>query len=225
MNFKPQKFRLVPFPKEYAPDSVYQFTETLRELARTSRDPILVDCQHIQMIYSGGLGILINGYKFCNEHKIFFGLVHINDIIRTIIYSTNLNKVINVFSTTLEFEILDNEEKNIGTKIPPFDFHYQEKKISGINLYICHGIMFLDPTVDQLAQSLSHLDKAIFDFGQLTYVDIDCIQIFKEFSKRSKMYVLHLSDFMAEEFKLHDLYDQLLLRDSLNTILAENLQA
>jgi anti-anti-sigma factor len=215
MTFTPRNYRLISFPSEYSPDSVYKFTEDLRDLAQSSADPILVDCQKIKMIYSGGLGILINGYKFCNERKIYFGIVNVNDTVRNVIRSTNLHKILNLFPTILEFEVLEMDAAGIGTKVPPLEFSFEVKTSGHVHVYTCKGIMFDGNVFQNLKKSLATATTAIFDLTNLSFLESDCIPIFESFLVKNKLVIVGMNTIIEDEFRLFDLLEKIQIQPSL----------
>lgn len=215
MIFKPRTYHLISFPSEYSPDSVYKFTEELRELAQKSADPILIDCQNVKMIYSGGLGVLINGYKFCNERKIYFGIVNVNDTVRNVIRSTNLHKILNLFSTILEFEVLEMDNSEISTKVPPLEFSFEEKNIQGIQIYTCKGVMFEGPVFQKLKLSMEKSGTAIFNFSSLSFLESDCMPVFEDFLNMGKLVVVGMNSIVEDEFKLFDLIEKVTIKNSM----------
>ena len=163
MNNQNKKFRLIHLPEESSHEEVNQFNEQMDNLIKTNGMPIIVNCENIEMVYSSGLGILIDAYKKCNKEKVLFAVVNVNSAILSTINSTRLNKVINVFPTLEEYEISEFEDGLVGTKVPPLDFSYEEANLKGHKLFTCKGVMCEGPTMNQLLNSLRGLNAVVFN--------------------------------------------------------------
>jgi|GEM_PF-6041077 len=219
MTFESIKYRTLAFPTEYTPDSIYKFTETLRELCQSSHDAILIDCQQIKMVYSGGLGILINAYKFCTEKEIYFGVVNVSESLTHVLHSTNLNKILNIFSTILEFEVMAPRENAVNRTSQLPEFTFETKTHSGIHIYICKGIMSDGVTFQTLRQGLELAETALLDFGALSYLEAECMPLFENFSNKNRLLVVGMNSIVEDEFRLFDLLDRLEVHPNLASAL------
>ena len=101
MNEEIKNFRLIAHPDENSIEEVELFNQHLEKVINESKLPIVVDFDNIEMVFSSGLGILIDAYKKCNKEKILFAVVNINSAVQKIIETTRLNTILNVYNTAM----------------------------------------------------------------------------------------------------------------------------
>ncbi len=217
MNAFSNNYRLIAFPQEFSLMDITKFKEKLKTYAKAGTEPILVDCGNVEMIYSSGLGVIINGYKFCNDSKIYYGLVNVKEYVQKVITATNLHKILNVFPTLEEFELLELNDSLVGTKVPPLDFSYEEKTIEGKPLLACKGVMCEGSVFNKLLKSVSGKKQILFDFTELSFIDAECLDVFKGICSTSDIYIVGLNEILEDELKLFEILEKTKVRETLES--------
>jgi len=170
------------------------------------------------MIFSSGLGLLIDSYKKCNKFKVLFSVVNINAAIETVIHSAQIHKVIDVYNTLEEYEISEYEDGSVGTRVPPLDFSYEESDYLGYLFLICKGVMCEGPILNQLINTLKKHSTAIFDFSGLGFIDADCLDEIASLCQTITLFVYGANDIIKDEFKTFNINNHIHIKASMDEI-------
>ncbi len=211
-------YRLIDFPSEFSPDEIHLFEDHLKQLVSNSGKPVLINCEDVDMMYSSGLSVLVSAYKVCNQLKIYFGVVNINKTVRSIIESAKLDDVFSIYNTLEEYEISEMDDGAVGTKVPPLDFSYEEIILRNQPLFVCKGVMNEGEVFNSMFRAASKSGIAIFDFKYLNFIDADCLEEFSRLCENTRTYIVHASEIVKDEFKLFEIENNIIIKDSLEEV-------
>ncbi len=92
------------------PDAITMYDNKEIELKignslRDRKDHVVLDFSHTRAVYSSGLGLMIRIRRFVTERGGTLSLVNVSEPIGKMFSALNIDKVFNIFTTDVEFEI------------------------------------------------------------------------------------------------------------------------
>ena len=156
------------------PDAISMYNS--RELEKTvvgnleKETSVVLDFSKTQNLFSSGLGLIIRIRKFVGEKNGVMSLVNVSEKMRDLFSAMNLNKVLTIYATDVEFEISRNDiwekraaDHNLGflfvaqieNKI--FRINISGEMVDGANFDLCEKFQ-PSPTIAIYIIDLSNLD-------------------------------------------------------------------
>jgi anti-anti-sigma factor len=159
------------------PDAISMYNS--RELEKTITGNLIdganvvLDLSRTRNLFSAGLGLIIRIRKTVGENNGAMCLVNVNEKMRDVLLALNLNKVLTIYATDVEFEISRNDiwQKHVADNSLGFLFVAQiENQIYRINI---SGEMVKGANLDLCEKFLPSPTIAIYiiDLSNLELID------------------------------------------------------
>jgi anti-anti-sigma regulatory factor len=169
----------------------------IRAFLSPENNNLVLDLSKTTALYSSGIGLFIRLQRLAKELNSSLSMVNISKKMREIIKNLNLDKVFNVYSTDVEFEISKENvwEKKCSQEGNPFLFVVQIEDglyrltFSG-QMTSLHDLSAIsefrpDPTVTVLVLDLENLE-VIDTYGAQVFIDF--IEHIQHIGKKSVIY-------------------------------------
>ena len=82
-----------------------EIEQKIGQQLRDRKDNVVLDFSNTRAVYSSGLGLMIRIRRFVTERGGTLSLVNVSDSIHEMFTALNINKVFNIYTTDVEFEI------------------------------------------------------------------------------------------------------------------------
>ncbi len=123
-------FVRVVLPDAIGMDDSRQIEKEIVQYFSDVNELLVVDLSKTTALYSSGIGLLIRLQKICKENERMVYLVNVSKKFKDLFSDLNLDRVLRVYSTDVEFELSKDEiwEKKLSDQSDEFVFVAQTEK-------------------------------------------------------------------------------------------------
>lgn len=179
-------FIWVILPDTVTMDNYKLIEDKIRGKLTGKNDRVALDFSDTENIYSSGIGLLIRLHKLITESGGSFVLVNVSEKMRTLLREVNLDMVISIYATDVEFEISRDDIWKGQLSCGSTEFICFLKTENGICNIVLNGSMNLMHDLSSIKDFVPEqsVSKYIFNLENLELMDTYGFQVFFDVIKK-----------------------------------------
>ncbi len=180
------RFIRVVLPDAIGMDDSHQIEKEIVTHLSEGNNQLVIDLSKTTALYSSGIGLLIRLQKISKENENMVYLVNVSKKFRDLFSDLNLDRVLHIYSTDVEFDLSKDEiwEKKLTEESEGFIFVAQVEKnlfrltFSG-QMTSLHDLSLLSEFVPE-----ENIDFIVMNLDSLDLIDTYGAQLFNDFIER-----------------------------------------